>query len=95
MDTPRKEFGAAVHQVRLERQVSISEMAKETAVSKQAIMKIENGQIVPRLQDFASLCRWACLDANRWADAFAYKVSAEITCAEVASEQEALRAVAS
>lgn len=95
MDTPRKEFGAAVHQARLERQITISDLAKETAVSKQAIMKIENGQIVPRLQDFASLCRWACLDANRWAAAFAYKVSAELTSEEVASEQETLRAVAS
>ncbi|HDR9174318.1 helix-turn-helix domain-containing protein [Burkholderia vietnamiensis] len=77
MDTPRKEFGAAVHQARLDRQVTIADVARETAVSKQAIAKIEEGLIVPRLQDFASLCRWAGLDADRWVEAFAYKVDVE------------------
>lgn len=75
MDTPRKDFGAAVHRARLDRQLTIADVAKETAVSKQAIAKIEEGLIVPRLQDFASLCRWAGLDADRWVTAFAYKVN--------------------
>ena len=61
--TKAPKFGELVRSKREELGLSYRQAAEESGVDKAAIQRAETG-IAPTIENFASLCRWAQIDAN-------------------------------
>ena len=52
-----KALGKSIRQVRKERKLTVSDLHYEVRMCRQAIMKIERGDVVPRLDSILSICQ--------------------------------------
>ena len=52
-----QKVGAAIHSVRKEQRLSITEVHFRTRIAHQAIRKIERGEVYPRLDTLLNICQ--------------------------------------